>query len=386
MGLPPASLASSTARPMSDPGRNRMVLNGMSRLNREAWARVLLVGILLIGLVSCKPGRPNIAETALTHVAKIGPAIDALHADEVSGLRELRAALVSVDGEVVAERYYGSDPTEYADLQSVTKSIVSMLVGIAIGEGKISGVDATLEELLPQYRKDMDDRTRKTTLRQLLTMTAGWTDSDPAGLDLLRAWFREGPQLHPGEQFRYTNIGPHIVAHVLRRATGMSLLAYARQKLFDPLDIPTRPAYEAHFGEVPYWVEPKFLAADFAWLRAPDGIHAGSFALKLRAIDMLKLGQLYLDKGRWQGKQLVPADWIEQSTAADAPNGYGYFWWIHPVQGQHGYAAVGGGGQVILVNPGRQLVMVASSRVVGPDQGGDAIFRLVDLAVIPNLA
>ena len=66
--------------------------------------------------------------------------------------------------------------------------------------------------------------------------------------------FREGPELQPGEQFRYTNIGPHIVAHVLRRATGMSLLDYARQKLFDPLDISTRPAYEAHFGEVPYWV------------------------------------------------------------------------------------------------------------------------------------
>ena len=157
----------------------RMVLNGMSRLSRMAWARVLLVGILLIGLVSCTPGRPNIAKTALTHVAKIGPAIDAVHADEVSGPRELRAVLVSVDGEVVAERYYGNDPSEYADLQSVTKSIVSMLVGIAIGEGKISGVDATLEELLPQYRKDMDDRTRKTTLRQLLTMTAGWTDSNP---------------------------------------------------------------------------------------------------------------------------------------------------------------------------------------------------------------
>jgi CubicO group peptidase (beta-lactamase class C family) len=319
-------------------------------------------------------------------MAKIGPAIDALHADEVLGLRELRAVLVCVDGEVVADRYYGSDPSEYADLQSVTKSIVSMLVGIAISEGKISGVDATLEELLPEYRKDMDDRTRKTTLRQLLTMTAGWTDSDPADRDLLLAWFREGPELQPGKRFRYTNIGPHIVAHIVRRATGMSLLDYARQKLFGPLDIPTRPAYEAQFGTVPYWIEPKFLAAHFAWLRAPDGVHAGSFAMKLRATDMLKLGQLYLDEGKWQGMQLVPPNWIQQSTAADARNGYGYFWWIHPVQGQHGYAAIGGGGQVILVVPDRRLIVVASSHVVGPEQGGDAIFRLVDLAVIPNLA
>ena len=224
----------------------------VSRLRREVWLRVLLAGILLIGLVSCSAGQPDTAETASSRMANIGPAIDAAHAEEVSGLHELRAVLVSVDGEVVAERYYGSDPTDYADLQSVTKSIMSTLVGIAIAEGKISGVDATLEELLPEYRKDMDDRTRKTTLHQLLTMTAGWTDGDPADRDLLRAWFREGPELQPGEQFRYTNIGPHIVAHVLRRATDMSLLDYARQKLFDPLDISTRPAYEAHFGEVPY--------------------------------------------------------------------------------------------------------------------------------------
>jgi CubicO group peptidase (beta-lactamase class C family) len=360
----------------------------VSRPGREIWARIVLVAILLVGLVDCASGPPDPTETgepAAARVAKIAPAIDAAHADNASGLHELRAVLVNVDGKVIAERYYGSDPSEYADLQSVTKSIVSTLVGIAIGEGKISGVDATLAELLPEYRKDMDARTKRTTLRQLLTMTAGWTDSTPTDRNLLRAWFREGPELQPGEQFRYTNIGPHIVAHILTRATGTSLLNYARLKLFDPLNIPTRPAYEAQLGKDPYWVDPDFLAADFAWLRGPDGVHAGSFAMKLRATDMLKLGQLYRDEGKWHGKQLVPADWIQQATAADAPNGYGYFWWIHPVQGQHGYAAIGGGGQVILVAPSRRLIVVASSRVVGPDAGGDAILRLVELAVVPNL-
>ena len=163
----------------------------------------------------------------------------------------------------------------------------------------------------------------------------------------------------------------------------MSLLDYARQKLFDPLDFPTRPgpgSARSRTGSSPSsWLPISH------WLRGPDGVHAGSFAMKLRATDMLKLGQLYLDEGRWHGKQLVRAYWIQQSTAADAPNGYGYLWWIHPVQGQHGYAAVGGGGQVILVVPGRRLIVVASSRVAGPDVGGEAIFRLVDLAVVPNL-
>ena len=359
-------------------------------MQRSAWASsagAVLLGFLLIGLMGCTPGRPSPVETASIPADKIGAAIDAAHTDEVSGLHELRALLVSVDGEMLAERYYGTDPNGYGDLQSVTKSIVSTLVGIAIGEGTISGVDATLEDLLPEYRRDMDERTKRTTLRQLLTMTAGWTDSAlSADRDLLGTWFRAGSELRPGERFQYTNIGPHIVAHVLKRATGMSLLDYARQKLFDPLDIPTRPAYQTRFGsEVPYWVEPGFLAADFAWLRAPDGVHAGSFAAKLRPVDLLKLGQLYLDEGRWHGRQVVPADWVKEATAADAPNGYGYFWWLHPVQGQHGYAAIGSHGQIILVVPDRRLIVVAESNVIGPDQGGDAIFRLIDSAVVPNL-
>jgi hypothetical protein len=79
------------------------------------------------------------------------------------------------------------------------------------------------------------------------------------------------------------------------------MLDYARQKLFDPLDFPTRPAYEARLGEVPYWVEPKFLGANFPWLCGPEVVHAGSFAMKLRATDMLKLGQLYLTKAGGTG-------------------------------------------------------------------------------------
>ena len=231
-------------------------------------------------------------ESASTPADKIGAAIDAEQSDNAEALHELRSVLVSVDGEVMTERYFGSDPTEHADLQSVTKSVVSTLVGIATGEGAISSVDAPLEDLLPEYRQDMDDRARATTLRQLLTMTAGWTDTTLTdNRDLLRGWFRDGS----------------------------------------------------------------------------------------------KLGQLYLDDSKWHGKQIVPADWIQQATAAEAPNGYGYLWWIHPVQGRHGYAAIGSDGQVILVVPDRRLIVVASSRVVGPDDGGDPIFRLVDSAVIPNL-
>ena len=137
--------------------------------------------------------------------------------------------------------------------------------------------------------------------------------------------------------------------------------------------------------EAPYFTQADFRAADFAWMYAPDRVHAGSFAMKLRAADLLKLGQLYLDEGRWEGRQIVPAEWVRESTAADSPSAYGLLWWIHPVQGQHGFAAIGSNGQLILVMPERRLVVVAMSNVVGPDSGADGLFRLIDLAVLPNL-
>ncbi len=177
-------------------------MRSAARPYRAVRSGIILLGFLLIGLVGCTPGRPSPVEASSAPADNIGAAIDAAQADEVSGLHELRAVLVNVNGEMVAERYYGTDRDDYGDLQSVTKSIVSTLVGIAIGEGKISGIDATLADLLPDYRKDMDGRTKKTTLRQLLTMTAGWTDSEPpTDRDLLRVWFRAGSELRPGKQF-----------------------------------------------------------------------------------------------------------------------------------------------------------------------------------------
>jgi CubicO group peptidase (beta-lactamase class C family) len=144
------------------------------------------------------------------------------------------------------------------------------------------------------------------------------------------------------------------------------LLEYARAKLFDPLGIDSRPAYE---GSDP--VAPEFYAADFAWAADGSGLNSGCCGLKLTAEDLLKIGQLYRAEGRWHGRPIVSAEWVHASTAAQVETGdelaanYGYFWWLAEVDGLREFIAVGSGpdgsaGQLIFVVPDLHLVAVMS--------------------------
>ena len=137
----------------------------------------------------------------------------------------------------------------------------------------------------------------------------------------------------------------------------MPVLDYARAKLFDPLGIPTTPAAQ------PDITDPDALdGAGFGWAVDPQDINVGGYGLRLRAQDMAKLGLLFLHDGSWEGHQVVPADWVHQATTKRADNGgdgYGYLWWVYQLDGDPAYAAVGNGGQRIIVIPDRQLVIVS---------------------------
>jgi CubicO group peptidase (beta-lactamase class C family) len=142
--------------------------------------------------------------------------------------------------ETVFEDYPQSSAGEYHDVYSVTKSVVSTLVGIAIDEGLIAGVDETLGELLPAYAGDMTNEVAGTTLRQVLTMTGGFaSESSASGFSFMRApdpvaAVLSSPAAPPGGPFASSNAGAHVVSAVLVEATGMSLLDYARSRLFQP--------------------------------------------------------------------------------------------------------------------------------------------------------
>ena len=298
---------------------------------RARW-RLLIAAVLAV--VSCLAlsciGRPEPgavpSSSSLTTVPAL-PSASAHRAPDYSAMKQqlqrrlagddwsvkaVRAVLVSVDGEIVLSYYRERRPTDYAHVWSATKSVMSILVGIAIDEGRLR-LEQTLAELLPEHADQMSDEVSSVTLRQLLTMTSGMQGGysslelgadDPIDQLVGAAFVAE-----PGATFVYSNATAHLVGAVLRRAVDRPLLEYAREMLFDPLGIDTRPAWQG-------WnVEAGLSKPGFAWATDREGTNTGCCGLKLTAPDMLKIGQLYLDDGRWQGRQLVSPQWVKDSTS-----------------------------------------------------------------------
>lgn len=310
-----------------------------------------------------------------------------------AGYRDLRSVVVLADGRTVLERYYGGgDQSDYHHIWSVTKSVVSTLVGIAIARGELEGVEQTLDQLLPDYAPGMFREVAGTTLGQVLTMTAGFRTDDPGALPTpVEDWVADvltGLYSAPGQGFHYSNAGSHLLSAILVRATGRSTLDYAREVLFDPLGIPSLPAFEPTLnGEDWQSFGQAFESADFAWPVDPQGVHTGGWGLRLRARDLAKIGLLYLGNGRWQDQQVVPAGWVREATRAqvDTRDGYtpsyGYQWWVTTADGDAAYAALGTGGQVLEVVPSRDLVVVFQFDGAGGGLG--RLIPVVDTLIAP---
>ena len=206
---------------------------------------------------------------------------------------------------------------------SVTKSVISILIGIAVADGLIASIDQPPAELLPKHRQAMSDDTANVTLSQLMTMSGGfdnylpdasrWDESAARGgsyVDLLL----KRPQHTPGRAFWYSHPSAHLASAVLAAALGRAdgqrpctILDYARQKLFDPLGISTRPAFSR---PLPDPFAPEFAKAGFGWGTHPNGIELGPVGLRLSAPDMIKTGELYRRAGVWNGQQICrPTGW-----------------------------------------------------------------------------
>jgi CubicO group peptidase (beta-lactamase class C family) len=294
-------------------------------------------------------------------------------AQQLSGgdpeLKAVRSVLVNVDGQTVVKYYRDRTPADYAHVWSVTKSVLSILVGIAVDEGRLS-VDQTLRELLPRQASVMTEQQASITLRHLLTMTSGLSADDRVmyhpSQDAVREILEYGLSNDPGAVFEYTNGSAHLVAAVLREAIDRSILEYAREKLFDPLKIDTRPAWQGADWDI---TQTGLTKPGFGWARDGDGIHVGGFGLKLRAPDLLKIGELYSNGGEWDGRQIVSAAWVKESTSpqltpdqADTLGGqYGYLWLSGEVNGHAFFQASGSYYQRISGIPTRRLVVVVTA-------------------------
>lgn len=248
---------------------------------------------------------------------------------------------------IVYEKFYSSEGSN--NVFSITKSIISALTGIAIREGYIHSVDETVETYLPEYFAELTDlRWNQITIKHLLTMTPGFRenlDEWTASKDWIKATFNLPLQYDPGEKFQYANSASHLLSAVLTKATGMSTKDFADKYLFQPLGINSPE-----------------------WSVDPYEYYTGYSNIFLRPGDLAKFGWMYYSMGEWNGVQVVPEEWVAESTKvhydfnkeqnSGYENGYGYKWWISGQSGYHVYSAIGYGGQSISVIPDLGLEVV----------------------------
>lgn len=274
-------------------------------------------------------------------------------------------------GDTVYEGYFdGYTADDPLHIASVTKSIVSALIGIAIDKGYVKSIDQRVLEFFPDYKiKRGEKMIQSVSIKHLLTMTAPYKyKSEPytkvytsedwtqAALDLLGG--KEGPG-----GFKYTTVGMQILSGILANATGQSALEFATTNLFKPLGIqapyPARiPTKEAYFS----FLKDKYVRG---WVVDPKGNNAAGWGLALTPREMAKIGQLYLNGGLWNGKPVLSSTWIEDSTKESSRWGeqpYGYLWWIVDNKAHRCYAALGDGGNVIYVHPEKEMVVAIASR------------------------
>jgi len=311
-------------------------------------------------------------------------------------LDKVRAVLVSVDGETKIAHYrHGFTEDDHGHVFSVTKSVLSILIGIAIADGLIADIDEPLSTLLPKHREAMSGDTSKVTLRHLMSMSGGFNNEFPGGFvweeyakpgrSFVNVLLERRQDFEPGKAFWYSDVSAHLVAAVLaaalERADGdrpRTVLDYAREKLFDPLGISTDPAFSEALPDP--FITAEFVTAGFGWGTDPNGIQLGGYGLRLTAPDMMKIGELYRRDGVWNGQQIVPSAWIHQCTSSStyktkfggpSDDEYGLLWWIIEKPKQAGYYALGRGGQLIIVLPKSRAVIVYLSDVQPDSQIDD---------------
>lgn len=335
------------------------------------------LGAFSFALLILLPGCEN--DPTHPHDQGVDPVrLDSAYAEarEIPGSFSL---LVQRNGVLVAEEYFhGFSPDSLHDVRSVTKSVVSILVGIAIREGAIPSVEEPVGTYLAAVVDSIRPELAQTPIRYFLMMSSGldWHELDK-GTSYTEWWQSDDmvqfvvdlPIVHaPGDRFIYNTGASHLLSVVLTEATGTPTLEFARERLFEPLGF-----------------------TGSSWLQENRGYYAGGMGLRITARDMLKIGQLYLDGGWHEGESIVPTEWVTESTTPSlstenaVPFGqeYGYLWWIGEGGGRDFYFANGYGGQFILVDPDMDLVVVAQSdwRGKGWDAAGEQWYQVIRLVV-----
>lgn len=315
------------------------------------------------GWTKTNPKSAGLSEARLTEMEKL---------IESGEFKKITSVLIARNGQLVFEKYWGgTGVSDLQDTRSATKSVTSILTGIAIDQKKLGGVSETVFKFFPEKKpvQNPDPRKEKITIEDLLTMSSllecnDWNTFSRGNeermyliedwlqftLDLpvkgFAPWEDKPADLPYGRAFSYCTAGVFTLGCVLSKATGMTIEDFAKQNLFGPLGI-----------------------AEVSWQFSPLNQAQTGGGLRLRSRDLLKLGQLYLNGGTWNGRTIVRASWIDQSTkphaSIDEGVEYGYLWWLKTFDPgdpkTHAYYMSGNGGNKIAVFPALDMVVVITS-------------------------
>lgn len=292
------------------------------------------------GLPRSSPEEQGVSSSALlSFVEAADKDIDSLH-----------SFMLVRHGQVVAEGWWSPyDAQTPHSLFSLSKSFTSTAVGLAIAEGKLSLDDEVLKFFPEDAPAEPGQNLKAMRVSDLLRMSTGNQTEPPRPRDQLwtKAFLNHPVPFKPGTHFLYNTSATYMLSAIVQKATGMTVLDYLRPRLFDPLGI-----------------------ANPTWEASPEGITAGGYGLSICTEDIARFGQLYLQKGEWQGRQLVPAAWVAAATARQTANGsnpksdwdqgYGYQFW----RSRNGaYRGDGAFGQYCIVLPEQDAVIAITSGV-----------------------
>ena len=306
-----------------------------------------LVGLLLLALTVPVSGAAPLPRST--------PEAQGVSSD---GVREFIEALDKIDtphgvmvlrrGHVIAEAYWKPEAADKPHvLWSLSKSFTSTAVGFAVAEGKLSIEDPVLKFFPDEAPPEPSENLKAMTVRDLLTMSGGHeVEVKGAGGPPTVKQFLAHPVPHkPGTYFQYNTPGSHMLSAIVTKVTGQTVLEYLKPRLFEPLGIDS-PRWDSH----------------------PEGTTLGGYGLHLRTEDIARFGQLYLQKGKWDDKQILPAQWVEQATSkqvsndrkgtADWTQGYGYQFWMCR---HNAYRGDGKDGQFCVVIPEKDVVVAITA-------------------------
>lgn len=335
------------------------------KINRRSFLTTSVLSAIQLGILADL----NASSGALVRTSKNGlprsaPEMQGISSrsilDFVSAIQKSNALLHSLmiirNGHVVAEGWWAPYSAEYKHtLYSLSKSFTSTAIGLAVAEGRLSVHDQVISFFPDQKPVTVSEKLSAMRVRDLLSMTTGHEKDttgvfrDPANKDWVKAFLAQPVNRQPGTHFVYNSGATYMLSAIIQKLTGQTLLEYLTPRLFNPLGI-----------------------NDMDWEVDPKGINVGGWGLRIKTEDIAKFGQLYLQEGKWEGKQIIPVHWVREATLAhilqpgkeeDRPDsdwlqGYGYQFWRCR---NNAYRGDGAYGQYCVVIPEKQMVIAITS-------------------------